>query len=69
MIVAFHAELKMLPLVIYRASDQSPPELHSLHYLNQVKRDFLSHRYHNFKTKQQFDDCALATLNKQKNTS
>ena len=68
MIVAFHAELKMPPLVIYGASDQSLPELRSLHCLNQVKRDFLSHRYHNFKTKQQFDDCALATFNKQKNT-
>ena len=68
MIVAFHAKLKMPPLVIYRASDQSLPELRSLHYLNQVKRDFLSHRYHNFKTKQQFEDCALATFNKQKNT-
>ena len=68
MIVAFHAELKMLPLVIYRAGDQSLPELHSLHYLNQVKRDCLSHQYHNFKTKQQFEDCALATFNKQKNT-
>ena len=67
MIVAFHAELKMSPLVIYRTSDQSLPKLHSLHYLNQVKKYFLSHRYHNFKTKQQFEDCALATFNKQKN--
>ena len=47
MIVAFHAELKMPPLVIYGASDQSLPELRSLHCLNQVKRDFLSHGYHN----------------------
>ena len=44
MIVAFHAELKMPPLVIYRASDQSLPQLRSLHYLDQVKKDFLSHR-------------------------
>ena len=41
MIVAFHAELKMLPLVIYWASDQSLPELRSLDYLNQVKNNFL----------------------------
>ena len=68
MIVAFHVKLKILPLVIYRASNHSLPELRSLHYLNQVKRDFLSHRYHNFKTKQQFEDCALTTFNKQKNT-
>ena len=68
MIVAFHAKLKMPPLVIYRASDQNLTELCYLHYLNQVKRDFLSHQYHNFKTKQQFEDCALATFNKQKNT-
>ena len=44
MIVAFHAELKMPPLVIYRASDQNLPQLRSLHYLDQVKKDFLSHR-------------------------
>lgn len=40
MIVAFHAELKMPPLAIYRASDQSLPQLRSLHYLDQVKKIF-----------------------------
>ena len=67
MIVAFHAELKMPPLVIYRACDQSLPELRSLEYLNQVKNNFLSYRYHNKKTKQQFQDCALSNFNKSKN--
>ena len=68
MIVAFHVELKMPPLVIYRTSDQSLPELRSLDYLNQVKNNFLSYRYHNKKTKQQFENCALSTFNKSKNT-
>lgn len=68
MIVAFHTELKMPPLVIYRTSDQSLPELHSLHYFNQLKNNFMSYLYHNKKTKQQFEDCALSTLNKLKNT-
>ena len=68
MIVAFHTELKMPPLIIYRASDQSLPELRSLDYLDQVKNNFLSHHYHNKKTKQQFEDCALSTFNKSKDT-
>ena len=69
MIVAFNTELKMPPLIIYRASDQSLPELRSLDYLDQVKNNFLSHRYHNKKTKQQFEDCALSTFNKSKDSS
>ena len=68
MIVALHAELKMSPLIIYRASDQSLLELRSLDYLNQVKNNFLYHCYHNKKTKQQFEDCALSTFNKSKST-
>ena len=68
MIVAFRTELKMPPLVIYRASDQSLPELGSLDYFNQVKNNFMSYRYHNKKTKQQFEDCALSTFNTSKNT-
>ena len=68
MMVAFHAELKISPLVIYRASNQSLPELRSLDYLDQVKNNFLSYPYHNKKTKQQFEDCALSTFNKSKNT-
>ena len=51
MIVAFHTELKMPPLVIYRTSDQSLPELRSLDYFNQLKNNFMSYRYHNKKTK------------------
>ena len=68
MIVAFHTELKMPPLVIYHTSDQSLPELRSLDYFNQLKNNFMSYRYHNKKTKQQFEDCALSTFNKSKNT-
>ena len=68
MIVALHAELKMSPLIIYRASDQSLLELRSLDYLNQVKNNFLYHCYHNKKTKQQFEDCALSTFDKSKST-
>ena len=68
MIVAFHTELKMPLLIVYLASDQSLPELHSLDYLDLVKNNFLSHRYHNKKTKQQFEDCALSTFNKSKDT-
>ena len=68
MMVAFHVELKISPLVIYRASNQSLPELRSLDYLDQVKNNFLSYRYHNKKTKQQFEDCAFSTFNKSKNT-
>ena len=63
------SQLKTLvSLIIYRASDQSLPELRSLDYLDQVKNNFLSHRYHNKKTKQQFEDCALSTFNKSKDT-
>ena len=68
MIVAFQADLKMLPLVIYWASDQILPELRCLDYLDQVKNNFLSYCYHNKKTKQQFEDCALSTFKKSKNT-
>ena len=62
MIVAFHAELKMLLLVIYWASDQSLPELRSLDYLNQVKNNFLYIAITTKKNKQQFEDCALSTI-------
>ena len=51
MIVAFHAELKMPRLIIYRACDQSLVEIRSLAYLDQVKNDFLSYRYHSEKTR------------------
>ena len=65
MIVAFHAELKMLRLVIYRLL----VEICSLAYLGQVKNDFLSYWYHSEKTRQQFEDCTLSAFNKSKNTA
>ena len=66
-IVAFHANLNMPRTVIYRAYDQSLPEIRSLAYLEEVKKIFLSYNYHNRKTRQQLEDYSLFVFNKSRN--
>ena len=40
------SDLNMPRIVIYRAYDQSLPEIRSLTYLEEVKKKFLSYNYH-----------------------
>ena len=56
-------------IVIYGAYDQNLPEIRSLAYLEEVKKKFLLYNYHNRKTRQQLEDCALSVFNKSRNTA
>ena len=68
-VVAFHPDLKILHMVIYRSFDQSLAEVESLQHFIDLKEDFFSYRYHNLKTLKQLGDCSLSIFNKSKNTA
>ena len=68
-VVAFHPDLKISHMVIYRSFDQSLAEVESLQHFIDLKKDFLSCGYHNLKTLKQLGDCALSVFNKSRNTA
>ena len=68
-VVAFHPDLKISHMVIYRSFDQSLAEVESLQHFIDLKQDFLSCGYHNLKTLKQLGDCALSVFNKSRNTA
>ena len=68
-VVAFHPDLKILHIIIYRSFDQSLAEVESLQHFLGLKKDFFSYAYHNLKTLKQLGDCALSVFNKSINTA
>ena len=68
-VVAFHPDLKIPHMVIYRSFDQSLAEVESLQHFIDLKKDFFSYGYHNLKTLKQLGDCALSVFNKLINTA
>ena len=65
-VVAFHPDLKIPHMIIYRSFDQSMAEVESLQHFLDLKEDFFSFNYHSLKTLKQFRDCALSVFNKSK---
>ena len=69
-VVAFHPELNLPRLVIYRSYDQTINQLNSLVHLDIAKQDFFENeQIFNSKTLLQLKDAALSVINRDKNTA
>ena len=65
MIIAFHPDLNIPRLYIYRSYDQSNEDLTSLHHFDAVQRNFFNFRENfNIKTLKQLQNATLAVKNK-----
>ena len=70
MVIAFHPELNLPRLFIYRSYDQNKTDLTSLHHFEVIQRNFFNYSENfNLKTLKQLQDAALAVENKKENTS
>lgn len=69
-IIAFHPELDIPRLYIYRSYDQTYNQLTSLVHFEIVQNNFFEHKQNfNPKTLEQLKDAAFAVLNREKNTA
>ena len=69
-IIAFHPELDIPRLYIYRSYDQTYNQLTSLLHFEIVQNNFFEHKQNfNPKTLEQLKDAAFAVLNREKNTA
>ena len=67
MIIAFHPDLNIPRLYIYRSYDQSDEDLTSLHHFDAVQRNFFNFRENfNIKTLKQLQNTTLAVKNKKR---
>ena len=70
MIVAFHPELKIPRLVIFRSYDQSPNALISLTHFQTLQYDFFDNpKNFNKTTLKQLEEAAFSVQNREKNTA
>ena len=69
-IAAFHPELNIPRLVIYRSYDQNPNELTSLTHFQALEYNFFNNsKNFNTTTLKQLENAAFSVLNKEKNTA
>ena len=69
-VMAFHPELKIPRLVIFRIYDQNPNALISLTHFQALQYDFFSYpENYNRTTLKQLEDVAFSVQNKEKNTA
>ena len=67
MIIAFHPDLNIPRLYIYRSYDPSDEDLTSLHHFDAVQRNFFNFRENfNIKTLKQLQNATLAVKNKKR---
>ena len=67
MIIAFHPDLNIPRLHIYRSYDPSDEDLTSLHHFDAVQRNFFNFRENfNIKTLKQLQNATLAVKNKKR---
>ena len=68
MIIAFHPDLNLPRLYIYRSYDQSDEDLTSLHHFDAVQRNFFYFNEHfNMKALKQLQNAVLAVKNRKSN--
>ena len=69
-VIAFHPDLNILRLVIFRSYDQTPDKLTSLTHFQALEYNFFANKEHfNKVTLKQLEDAAFSVQNREKNTA